>query len=115
MNTAASSLAPLLWFAVIIVLIPLALWLLKRTPLGGAAAAGVMRSVAVLPLSGTQRLLTVEVGTGDERRWLVLGVTPSSITTLHTMAAQEVAAAMPTAVPFADMLLKLRSRGGHDA
>ena len=32
-----STLAPLLSFGVVIVLIPLALWLLKRTPLGGAA------------------------------------------------------------------------------
>ncbi len=78
-------LTSLLWFAAIIVVIPLALWLLKRTPLGGGAAGDVMRSVAALPLSTSQRILTVEVGRGDQRRWLVLGVTPHSITTLHTM------------------------------
>ena len=78
-------LTSLLWFAAVIVVIPLALWLLKRTPLGGGAAGDVMRSVAALPLSTSQRILTVEVGRGDQRRWLVLGVTPHSITTLHTM------------------------------
>ena len=78
-----SSLAPLLWFAAIIALIPIALWLLKRTPVGGLAAHGVLRSVAVLPLSPSQRIVTVEVGRGDERRWLVLGVTPQGITALH--------------------------------
>ena len=31
-------------------------------------------------------------------RWLVLGVTPSSITTLHTMAAQDLASAAPQAM-----------------
>jgi flagellar protein FliO/FliZ len=30
----------------------------------------------VLPLSPNQRLVTVEVGQGETRRWLVLGVTP---------------------------------------
>ena len=83
MNT--MPLTSLLWFAAIIVLIPLALWLLKRTPLGGGGSGDVMRSVAALPLSTSQRILTVEVGHGDQRRWLVLGVTPHSITTLHTM------------------------------
>ena len=42
----------------------------------------------MLPLSTSQRIVTVEVGSGDERRWLVLGVTPPAITTLHTMAPQ---------------------------
>jgi len=83
-----SSLAPLLWFAAIVALIPLALWLLKRTPVGGLAAHGVLRSVAVLPLSPSQRIVTVEVGRGAERRWLGLGVSTQSITTLHTMEPQ---------------------------
>ena len=47
----ADGLRSLLWFVAIVALIPVALWLLKRTPLGGAGGAGVMRSVATLPLS----------------------------------------------------------------
>ena len=82
------SLGPLLWFAAVVALIPLALWLLKRTPMGGGATQGLLRSVAVLPLSPGQRIVTVEVGQGEERRWLVLGITPQSITTLHSMAPQ---------------------------
>jgi flagellar protein FliO/FliZ len=74
----------------VIVLIPLVLWLLKRTPLGGGATRGPMRMVGTLALGPSQRLVTVEVGGGDERRWLVLAVAPSGVTTLHTMApAQE--------------------------
>jgi flagellar protein FliO/FliZ len=113
----STSLAPLLWFAVIIVLIPVALWLLKRTPLGGTAAAGTMRTVASLPIAPNQRLLTVEVGQGDDRRWLVLGVTPGSITALHTMAPQAEPPAAPalpggaSATPFAQMLGRLRQPG----
>src|SRR3954462_8553508 len=88
-----NGLSSVLWFCAIVATIPLALWLLKRTPLGGAGGAGVMKSIASLPLSTSQRIVTVEVGSGDERRWLVLGVTPSSITTLDSMAAQSVDAA----------------------
>jgi flagellar protein FliO/FliZ len=83
-----NGLSSLLWFIAIVAMIPLSLWLLKRTSIGGAAAHGVMRSVAALPISANQRIVTVEVGHGEDRRWLVLGVTPNAITTLHTMAPQ---------------------------
>ena len=103
----------IMWFAVIVALIPLALWLLKRTPMGGGGGNGSMRSIASLPLSPSQRIVTVEVGLGDDRRWLVLGVTPHSITTLHTMPPQAEAAAgsLPVVPPFAQLLAKLRPNG----
>jgi|SRR4051812_5056524 flagellar protein FliO/FliZ len=107
----SSGLNSLLWFLAIIAMIPCALWLLRRTPMGGGAGNGVMRSVAALPLSANQRIVTVEVGQGDERRWLVLGVTAQSITTLHTMAPQAEsagAAAAPAGPAFAQLLSKLR-------
>ena len=79
----------LLWFVAVIAMIPLTLWLLKRTPLGGTSGrAGTPRTVAVLPLSAQQKIVTVEVGQGDERLWLVLGVSAQGVRTLHTMAAQ---------------------------
>ena len=106
-----SGLLPFLWFIGIVALIPVALWLLKRTPMGGAAAAGVMRVVAQLPMSTNQRLLVVEVGQGEDRRWLVLGATAQSITTLHVMPPQAEPVAPAT---FATMLGKARSKeGGH--
>ena len=109
----ASVMNSLLWFVAIVAMIPLALWMLKRTPMGGAGGNGVMRSIASLPLSPSQRIVTVEVGIGDERRWLVLGVTAHSITTLHTMAPQtEPAAGVPPVLPpFAQLLAKLRRDG----
>jgi flagellar protein FliO/FliZ len=101
---------PLLWFGAIVVLIPLALWLLKRTPLGGGAGSGPLRHVAALPLSASQRVAIVEVGNGAARRWLVLGVSAQSITTLHTMEPQ--AEAPPGAVEdgtaFAQLLSRLK-------
>jgi len=107
----------LLWFCAIVAAIPLTLWFLKRTQLGGGAGAGVMKSIAMLPLSTSQRIVTVEVGSGAERRWLVLGVTPGSITTLHTMAPQETAAPpSPGAVhpAFAQILGRFRRDGPGD-
>ena len=97
-------------------MIPLALWLLKRSPVGGAAGNNVMRSIAVLPISQSQRIVTVEVGSGQERRWLVLGVTPQNISTLHSMAPQDDALATPVAamppLPFSQLLSKLRQDKG---
>jgi flagellar protein FliO/FliZ len=104
----------LLWFVAVIAMIPAALWLLKRTPLGGGGGgpAGTPRTVAVLALSAQQKLVTVEVGQGEERLWLVLGVSPQGIRTLHTMTAQTVADA-PAAPPppqaaFAQLLGRLK-------
>ena len=80
-----SGFTSLAWFALVIAAIPATLWLLKRTPLGGAGSGAGLKSIAALPLSTSQRIVTVEVGLGAERRWLVLGVTPQSISVLHTM------------------------------
>jgi flagellar protein FliO/FliZ len=101
-------------FVLVIALIPLALWLLKRTPVGGAAAQGVMRVVAMLPISANQRLLTVEVGSGEQRRWLLLGVSPAGIHTLHTMEppADAPAGAVIASAPFAQWLSRLQSPSG---
>jgi flagellar protein FliO/FliZ len=108
-----NGLSAVLWFCAIVALIPLCLWLLKRTPLGGAGGAGVMKSVAMLPLSTSQRIVTVEVGSGEERRGLVLGVTPGAITTLHTMAPQDVPLASGAQAPasFAQLFARVRAPG----
>ena len=111
----------LLWFVAVIALIPLALWLLKRTPLAGAGTGiGAPRTVGVLALSASQKLVTVELGQGEERCWLVLGVTPNSIRTLHTLAAPPTVAAPPgnppPAAAFAQIFSRLRQpRTGGDA
>jgi flagellar protein FliO/FliZ len=106
-----SLLSSLAWFVAVVALIPAALWLLKRTPAGGAASQGLMRQVAVLPLAPNQRLVTVEVGRGETRRWLVLGITAQAITTLHDMAPQdESIAAAPAASPFSQLLARLQPK-----
>ena len=106
----SSGMTSLLWFVAIVAMIPVALWLLKRTPMGGAGGGGVMRSIAALPLSASQRIVTVEVGHGEDRRWLVLGVTPSNINTLYSVAPfDEPADASAPSNGFSLMLGRLRN------
>jgi len=103
--------ASILWFVFILALIPVALWALKRLPVIRASQNAPTRVVGVMALSGSQRLLTVEVGQGEERRWLVLGVTPSNITLLHSMApqAEVTAPAAGSGTSFAETLKRLRN------
>jgi flagellar protein FliO/FliZ len=106
----------ILWFIAIVAMIPLALWLLKRSPYGaslGATGTGsITRTVSSMALSPSQRIVTIEVGAGDAKQWLVLGVTPQNITTLHTMVPQELGTT-PAAGPvsFASLLSKMHKRG----
>lgn len=118
------SMLSLLWFAAIVAMIPLALWLVKRSPLGASlgAAAGVsapVRPVASLAIGAQQRIVTVEVGEGEARRWLVLGVTAQSITPLHTLTAPTLPAdGVTPAVPgFSTLLAGWRGKSteGKDA
>jgi flagellar protein FliO/FliZ len=99
----------LLWFALILALIPATLWMLKRLPAVKGTQSAASRVVGVLPLSGSQRILTVEVGTGEHKTWLVLGVTPSNIQLLHTLPPQDTDTTAPGTHPsFAQALQRLR-------
>jgi flagellar protein FliO/FliZ len=109
-------LGPVAAFVLILALIPAALWLLKRTPLGGSASGAPMRLVGALPLAPNQRLVTVEVGQGEDRRWLVLGVSPAGIQTLHSLPPQ---AELPPRAPgaasvFAQLLQRQQKPGSSD-
>ncbi len=106
----------LLWFVAIIALIPVALWLLKRSPMvgGNLLRPGTPRPVSVTPLGGQNKLVTVEVGQGDDRLWLVLGVSPQGIRTLHTMVPQADVAAGPPQAPAATFQQLLSRLSGKD-
>ena len=113
-TTSPIGMSSVLWFLAIVAMIPITLWLLKRTPMGSGTTNQLMRTVAVLPLSPSQRIVTVEVGQGEERRWLVLGITPQTISTLHTMNPQDdaIAPTTPTtaATSFSELLGNLRGK-----
>jgi flagellar protein FliO/FliZ len=117
----------LLWFIAILAAIPLVLWAIKRSPIGrlhglSAHGPGAMRTVSTLALSPSQRLVTVEVGEGAQRRWLVLGVTPSNIQTVHVLdpqTAPEAGATAPPAtgasvLPFSQWLDRMRAPARPD-
>ena len=85
-----TSLMPLLAFLFVIAMIPVALWMMKRAGIGGAAPAGsVLRHVSQLSLGTSQRVTVVEIAVGAERHWLVLGVTGERVTQLATYPAPD--------------------------
>ena len=89
-----TSLMPLVAFLFVIAMIPVALWLMKRAGVGGAAPAGsVLRHVSQLSLGTAQRVAVVEVAVGAERHWLVLGVTGERVTQLASYPAPDAPAA----------------------
>ncbi len=101
----------LFWFVAVLALIPLSLWWLKRSGLAGGrlqGTAALMQPVAQHVLGPGQRVVTLEVGAGADKVWLVLGVTAQQITPLHTMAPQPLPARqgqpMPLQAAFAKVL-----------
>ena len=68
-------------------------------------------SVVVAAAARVPRLVTVEVGRGETRRWLVLGVTAQAVSMLHEMAPQDESFAVaPTATPFPQLLARLQPK-----
>jgi len=88
-----TSLMPLLAFVVVIALIPVALWVMKRAGVGGVQPGGVLRPVAQMALGASQRISVVEITVGAERHWLVLGVTGERVTQLASYPAPDLAQA----------------------
>jgi len=113
----SSSFLPLIWLLVVVALIPAVLWLVKRMGLVKLPANSGLRTISIQSISPTHRIQTVEVGEGEDRVWLVLGVTPHSITTLHTLPPGNVGTQAPmpngtTAATFAQALAALRGSSG---
>jgi len=99
-----------MWFVAILALIPLSLWWMKRTGLaqGGMSGNGAqMRPVGQHVLGPGQKLVTMEVGTGADKVWLVLGVTAQHITTLHTLPPQPMPESKGQPMPFQAALAKV--------
>lgn len=120
-----AALGPLAAFAAVLAAIPLLLWLLRRSPWGarlrggGPGAPAPARLVGSLAVGPQHRVLTLEVGEGAQRRWLLVGLTPQGLNTLHTLEAPpaealaappESAPAAPTSPGFAALLAGWRGR-----
>lgn len=62
-----------------------AAWLLRRFSPGQMGAGGVVKVIGGVALGPKERLVLVEVG----ETWLVLGVAPGQVSTLHTLVKPE--------------------------
>lgn len=90
---AGPSLGPMLIaLLLVLALIPVALWLLKRIgPMQNAPVAG-LRVVAQLPLGPRERVVVLEAGD----RWLLLGVTAAQIQRIGTLPKGELPVDAPS-------------------
>lgn len=96
----------LVWFAVVLALVPAGLWLLKRSGMAGSGGRPTglhPRLVGSLAVGPQQRVVTIEVGEGSAKRWLVLGVTPQQVSTL-LRSSQPLTAQHPTGTAPTDLM-----------
>jgi flagellar protein FliO/FliZ len=104
------SLLPMLFALVLVLaLIPASMWLLKRLGAGSNAPGAGMKVISQLTLGPRERLVVVEAGD----RWLLLGVTASSVNRVGTLAKGELPAGMPPAQGFAQFLSAARKHGAR--
>lgn len=74
-----SSLLPsLIWFAIVVALIPIALAVVKRAQRLKPGRGGIVRLVGGLAVGTRERIAVVEAG----GRWLVVGITAQAVTLL---------------------------------
>jgi len=76
-----------LGLALVLGLIVLASWLLRRFGAGPAASGSLIRVVTAASVGPRERVVLVEV----QDTWLVLGVAPGRVSTLHQLPRQQVA------------------------
>jgi flagellar protein FliO/FliZ len=76
-----------LGLALVLGLIVLASWLLRRFGAGPAATGSLVRVVTAASVGPRERVVLVEIGD----TWLVLGVAPGRINALHQLARQQLA------------------------
>lgn len=79
------TLVSVVFFVVLLALVPSALKWVQRRSVGGASGlTSASRIISAIAVGPHQRVVTVEVGPEGERVWLTLGVTAQTITCLHT-------------------------------
>ena len=76
-------------------------WLLRRFSPGQIGAGGAVKIIGGVALGPKERLVLVEIG----GTWLVLGVAPGQVNTLHTLAKPPEGGALAVEVPSGE--------GGH--
>lgn len=70
----------------VVLMLPSAAGWVKRRGWGGLKSGGQpVNVVSVLAVGPQQKVVTVELALGPHKKWLVLGVTPQSITKLDSL------------------------------
>ncbi|MFA7269802.1 MAG: flagellar biosynthetic protein FliO [Sterolibacterium sp.] len=108
-ETGSSLLQVILSLIVVVLLLVGSLYLLKRLSAPRGTAAGLLRVVAGAAVGTRERVVVVEVGD----TWLVLGVAPGSVTSLHQLPRQPVSpvlSANPHGLDFAGWLKQVMER-----
>lgn len=88
-------------------------WLARKASGGKGFGQGGMKIVGGVALGPRERIVLVEVG--DD--WLVIGIVPGQIRTLHSLPkGSPLAAELQTSAdkPFAQWLKNVAERGNHD-
>jgi flagellar protein FliO/FliZ len=106
-DSAPSVLPMLLALGLVLALIPASMWLLRRLGAGNNAPGAGMKVISQLTLGPRERLVVVEAGD----RWLLLGVTASSINRVGSLAKGELPVSLPPAQGFAQLLSAARKHG----
>lgn len=69
----------------VLALVGVAAWLLKRFALSPGGASGVIKVVSAAAVGQRERVVVVEIGS----TWLVLGVAPGQVRALHSLPKPE--------------------------
>ncbi len=96
--------------ALILGALPLAAWFVRRGPAPTGARGTALGIVAAVPVGARERIALVRA----DRKWLVVGITAQSITTLAELdeapAGVDPDATMPGAGSFGDVLRAISNR-----
>ena len=106
--SSAATLQMLLSLALVIGLLFLGAYLLRRLNGGrNFGHSGPLRIVGGLMVSPRERIVVLEI----ENTWLVVGIVPGQIKTLHTLPKGEAVALPASEFPFAQWLKQMTERG----
>ncbi|HTH94222.1 MAG TPA: flagellar biosynthetic protein FliO [Rhodocyclaceae bacterium] len=105
-----SFLQMLFGLALVLCLLFAGFWLLKKLTGSAGVNSSLVRVVGATAIGARERIVIVEAGS----TWLILGVTPNSITTLAEMPRQPLPPGMtPNAPDFARWVSKLMNRNAR--
>ena len=97
----------ILGLALVLGLIVLASWMLRRFGAGPTASGSIVRIVTAASVGPREKVVLVEV----QDSWLVLGVAPGRVSMLHQLPRQAIApAAQPAPQGFGRWLAEARRR-----